>query len=438
MIVNNTKREKNTVTFDVTLDAAEFESYVNAAYKKAKGKITVPGFRKGHAPRKVVEGMYGKDVFYDDAMNDAAPVAFMFGAGEEKLEVVGQPAVEKFDFNEENALVLSFKTDVWPECELGEYKGLEAPKAAVEVSEDEVMAEVSRLREQGARITPVERESANGDVLNIDFEGFRDGVAFAGGKGEGYDLELGSGSFIPGFEEQLVGMKAGEEKDISVHFPAEYHSKELADQDATFHVKCNEVKEKILPELDDEFAKDNDCDTLEELKNGIRERMLKSRQEVADSAFEEVIVNKAAENMIVDIPQCMIEEALDNKVNEYASYMSAQGMKLEEYLKMTGSSYELFRERYREAAANEVRTEVLLRAVAKAEGIEIAEEEMESEYADLAAKYGMKIENVKRAIPEGDMRNQMIHKKAAALIAAAGVPVAEVNETEEAAGEQAE
>ena len=230
MIVTNTKREKNTVTFDVTLDAAEFDKYVNGAYKKAKNQISVPGFRKGHAPRKVIEGMYGKEVFYDDAMSDAAPDAFTFAVTEEKIECVGRPAVEKYDFTEEGNVVLSFSTDVWPEVELGDYKGLEAPKAAVEVTEEEIDAEVAELRDQGARISPVEREAANGDTLNIDFEGFKDGVAFSGGKGEGYDLELGSGSFIPGFEEQLVGMKAGEEKDITVRFPEKYQNADLADQ----------------------------------------------------------------------------------------------------------------------------------------------------------------------------------------------------------------
>lgn len=439
MIVTNTKREKNTVTFDVTLDAAEFDKYVNGAYKKAKNQISVPGFRKGHAPRKVIEGMYGKEVFYDDAMSDAAPDAFTFAVAEEKIECVGRPAVEKYDFTEEGNVILSFSTDVWPEVELGDYKGLEAPKAAVEVTEEEIDAEVAELRDQGARISPVEREAANGDTLNIDFEGFKDGVAFSGGKGEGYDLELGSGSFIPGFEEQLVGMKAGEEKDITVHFPEKYQNADLADQDAVFHIKCNEVKEKILPELDDEFAKDNDFDTLEELRTSIRDRMLKTRQEVADSAFEEVIVKKAADNMIVDIPQSMLEEALDNKVNEYGSYMAAQGLKLEDYLEMTGSTFEQFRENYRAAASEELRSEILLREVGKAEGIEVSDEEMEAEYNDLATKYGMKIESVKRAIPEEDMKNQIIHKKAAAIIVAAGIPVAEEEEpAEEAAEEQAE
>lgn len=437
MIVNNTQREKNVVTFDVTLDAAEFEQYVAATYKKAKKNITVPGFRKGKAPRTVIEGMYGKDVFYDDAMSDAAPVAFAFGAGESKLHVVGQPSVLKFEFNEDKALVLFFSTDVWPEVELGQYKGIECPKSKVEVTDEEIAGELETMRKENGRIQTVERAAADGDTVVIDFLGTVEGEEFSGGKAEDYSLTLGSNSFVPGFEEQLIGIASGEERDINVHFPENY-TENLADKDAVFHVVCHEVKETLLPELDDEFAKDNDYDTLDELKKSIYDRLFSSRQSVADSAFEELIVDKAAEQMICDIPQSMIEEQLDYLVNRYASYMSAQGLALEDYLQMINSNMTLFRENYRAQASKDVRNEVFLQAVAEAEGIECTEEDMENDYATLAKQYGMDIEKVKAAISEAEMKDEILHKKAAKFVADNGIPVDEPEEEAENSEEAAE
>ena len=438
MIVNNTQREKNVVTFDVTLDAAEYEQYVAEAYKKARKNITVPGFRKGKAPRAVIEGMYGKDVFFDSAMEEAAPVAFAYGAGESGLRVVGQPSVSKYEFNDEQALVLTFTTDVWPEVELGQYKGVECPYSKVEVTDEDVNGEIEEMRKENGRIETVERAAENGDTVVIDFVGSVDGEEFSGGKAEGYSLVLGSNSFVPGFEEQLIGISAGEEKDINVHFPEKY-TESLADKDAVFHVVCHEVKETLLPELDDEFAKDNDFETLDELKKSIYDRLFASRKSVSDSAFEELIVDKAAENMTVDIPQSMIEEQLDYLVRRYSSYMTAQGLPLEEYLKMIGSDMVSFRENYREQAEKDVRNEVFLQAVAAAEGIECTEEDMEADYATLAQQYGMSVENVKKAISESEMKDEILHKKAAKFIADNGVQVdepVEEEETEEAPAEE--
>ena len=431
MIVNNTQREKNVVTFEVTLDAAEFEKYVAEAYKKAKKNITVPGFRKGKAPRTVVEGMYGKDVFYDSAMEEAAPIAFAYGAGESGLRVVGQPSVTKFEFNDDKALVLFFSSDVWPEVELGQYKGIECPYSEIEITDEDINGELEEMQKDSARIQSVERPAQNGDTVVIDFVGSVDGEEFAGGKAEGYSLVLGSNSFVPGFEEQLVGIGAYEERDVNVRFPEKY-TESLANKDAVFHVKCYEVKETLLPELDDEFAKDNDYDTLEELKKGIYDRLYKSRKAVSDSAFEEQIVDKAAEQMVADIPQSMIEEQLNYLVNRYASYMSAQGMQLEEYLQMINSDMATFRENYREQAVKDVRNEVFLQEVARVEGIECTEEDMEEDYDTLAKQYGMDLEKVKQAIPEKEMKEEILHKKAAKFIADNGIKTAEPEATEEA------
>ena len=435
MIVSNTKREKNVVTFDVTLDAAEYEQFVAEAYKREKKNITVPGFRKGKAPRSVIEGMYGKNVFFDAAMEDAAPAAFAYGAGESALRVVGQPSVSKYEFNDDKALVLSFTTDVWPEVELGQYKGVECVYSKVEVTEEDIAGELADMQKENGRTQTVERAAENGDTVVIDFVGSVDGEEFSGGKAEGYSLVLGSNSFVPGFEEQLVGIAAGEEKDINVHFPEKY-TEALADKDAVFHIVCHEVKETILPELDDEFAKDNDYDTLEELKQSIYDRLFSSRKSVSDSAYEELIVDKAAENMTADIPESMINEQLDYLVRRYSSYMSAQGLPLEEYLQMTGSSMEAFRENYREQAVKDVRNEVFLQAVASAEGIECTEEDMEADYATLAQQYGMSVENVKKAINESEMKEEILHKKASKFIADNGVKLDEPEETEEAPEEE--
>ncbi|MBQ2896612.1 MAG: trigger factor, partial [Oscillospiraceae bacterium] len=376
MIVTNAAREKNIVTFEVRLDAAEFEKYVNDAYKQNKSRINVPGFRKGRAPRMVIEGMYGKEVFYDDAMNDAAPEAFAFAVEQEKLNVVGRPAVENVEVTEETGLVLSYKVDVWPETTLGQYKGLEAEKVAVTVSDEEVDADIERKRKQNGRIQTVEREAQMGDTVNIDYCGTLEGVPFDGGTADGYNLGLGSGTFVPGFEEKLVGIKAGEERDIDITFPESY-VEHLAGKDVVFHVKCNEVKEEILPELDDEFAKDNDYDTLAEMREASRKRLADGRQSAVDNAWKDMLVEQAVENMTAEIPQGMIEERLDNIMNDYAQYMASQGLKLDDYVKMIGTDMQTFRENSRGAAEKQTRTEVLLRAIAEAEKIEATEEDLE-------------------------------------------------------------
>ncbi|MBE6970029.1 MAG: trigger factor [Ruminococcaceae bacterium] len=422
MIVTNAAREKNTVTFEVRLDAAEFEKYVNEAYKKNKSKIMVTGFRKGRAPRMVIEGMYGKEVFYDDAMNDAAPEAFAFAVEQEKLNVVGRPAIENVEVTEETGLVLSYKVDVWPETTLGQYKGLEAEKVTVTVSDEEVDADIERQRKQNGRIQTVEREAKEGDTVNIDYVGTREGVPFDGGTADGYNLGLGSGTFVPGFEEKLVGIKAGEERDIDITFPENY-VEHLAGKDVVFHVKCNEVKEEILPELDDEFAKDHDYDTLAEMREASRKRLADGRQSAVENAWKDMLVEQAVENMTVEIPQGMIEERLDGIMNEYAQYMASQGMKLENYVQMIGTDMATFRENSRSAAEKQTRTEVLLRAVAEAEKIEASEEDLEKEYNELAQQYGIDVDTVRAAINVEMIKDQIVSRKAMNVIVDSGIAV---------------
>ena len=422
MIVTNAAREKNTVTFEVRLDAAEFEKYVNEAYKKNKSKINVPGFRKGRAPRMVIEGMYGKEVFYDDAMNEAAPEAFAFAVEQEKLNVVGRPAIENVDVTEENGLVLSYKVDVWPETTLGQYKGLEAEKVTVVVSDEEVDADIERQRKQNGRIQAVEREAQTGDTVNIDYCGTLEGVPFDGGTADGYNLTLGSGTFVPGFEEKLVGIKAGEERDLDITFPETY-VEHLAGKAVVFHVKCNEVKEEILPELDDEFAKDHDYDTLAEMREASRKRLADGRQSAVENAWKDMLVEQAVENMTVEIPEGMIEERLDGIMNEYAQYMSSQGMQLETYVQMIGTDMKTFRENSRAAAEKKTRTEVLFRAVAEAEKIEVTEEELEKEYQQIADQYGIDLETVRAAINVEMIKEDVISRKAMNVIVDSGVAV---------------
>ncbi len=435
MIVTNSAREKNTVTFDVNLDADEYEKFVNGAYLKNKKNIMVTGFRKGHAPRMVIEGMYGKEVFYEDAINDAAPEAFSFAVDAEKLETVGSPSVDDAQVTEEKGLKLSFKVDVWPEVTLGQYKGLEAVKGSAEVTDEEIDREIQQMRKQNGRLVAVEREAKSGDTVNIDYVGSIDGVPFEGGSAQGHNLVLGSGAFVPGFEDKLIGVKAGEERDLDILFDDDY-VEPLVGKAAVFHVKCNEVKEEELPEVDDEFAKDNDFDTVDEMKASIRSRLSESKKKAVDNAFEDALVEKAVENMTADIPSAMFEERLDAIYRDYAQYMAAQGLKLEDYLQMIGSDFPTFRESNRPAAEKQVKTEVLLKAVAAAEALEVTDEELEQEFANVAKQYGMEEADVRKAIDAESLRPEILRKKAAQCIIDSGVALEKAPEEEKAAEEE--
>ena len=437
MIVKNSSKENNTVTFQVELSSAEFEEHVAAAYRKNRSRIQVPGFRKGKASRMVVEGFYGKDVFYEDALEDAANPAFLFGVEQEGLRVVGRPSVTATEITDEKGAQLTFRTDVWPEATLGEYKGLEAEKDPTDVSDEEIDREIQRLRKQNARLISVDRAAENGDTVNIDYAGTKDGVAFAGGTAQGYNLVLGSNSFIPGFEEKLIGIKADEERDLDLTFPEEYHSKDLAGQAVVFHVKCNEVKYEELPEVDDDFAQDNDYDDLAAMKAGITERLHNSKETVAKNAFSDRLVNAAAANMTVDIPESMIEEKMDSLMDDYNRYISNQGMAFEQYLKMIGTTYEAFRSTTRPAAETQTRTEILLDAVATAEKLEAAEEDINAEIDKLAETYKMKAEDVRKYVDTEALKDQIIRNKAIAVITDSGIPVPPKPAEEPAAEEPA-
>lgn len=430
MIVKNSKKEKNTVTFDVELDAAEFEKFVNGAYLKARSRIMVPGFRKGKAPRMVIEGMYGKDVFYDDAFDAAANEAFEFGVTEEKLETVGRPTMLDAKATEENGAVLSFSTDVYPEVTLGQYKGLAAEKLTTEVTDAEVDSHIERLRKQNGRLVTAERPAQNGDTVNINYCGTLEGIPFDGGTADNQNLVLGSDTFVPGFESQLVGVSAGEERDLDITFPENY-GHDLGGKAVVFHVKCNEVKFEELPELDDEFAKDNDFDTLAELKADIRAKAVEEKEKATKNAFEDALVDQAVANMTVDMPESMVEERMDGIVREYANYMANQGIRIDDYLKMIGTDMKSFRESMRATAEKQARTELLLTAVAEAENVQISEEDLHAEYEKLAEAYGMKAEDVEKAIDVVGLTADMRRTRAIAIIAESGVVAEPKKEAEE-------
>lgn len=434
MIVKNVeKKENNTATFQVELDRSEFSAAINKAYLKNRKSINVPGFRRGKAPRMVIEGMFGADVFYDDAMNEAAPEAFNFAVEQEGLKTVGRPSVSDMSVSDDKELTISFETAVYPAVTLGEYKNLEAPRDKVEVTDADVDEELSKIQKRNARLVTVARAAADGDTVVIDFEGFLNGVPFDGGKGEGHSLVLGSGQFVPGFEEQVAGMSAGEEKDIDITFPEDYHE-DLAGKAVVFKVKVNEVKESQEPELDDEFAKDvSEFDTLEEYKADLRANLEKSRESAADEKFREALLKKAVENMTVEIPAAMIEEQQDLLINDYAQNLAMQGYSLEQYLGMMGMDVNMFRSSARPAAQRQIESELLLTNIAQAEGFECTAEEIEAEYKKVAESHGMEIDAVKKAVDEETLAKDIKLRKASEVIYSTGIatdPVIEEDETE--------
>lgn len=388
MIVKNVeKQENNTAVFQVESDAAEFEAAVNGAYLKNKASIYIPGFRKGKAPRAVVEGMYGKDVFYQDAMDELAPQAFEQGVKEAELRFVGAPSITDVNVTDERTVVYSFTVTLYPEVTLGQYKGIEATRETVAVSDEDVNAEVETARKRNARKVSVEREAQMGDTANIDFDGFLNGERFDGGKAEGYDLELGSNSFVPGFEEQIVGMQIGEEKDLDITFPEEY-VEDLAGKAVVFKVKLNSLTVSELPELDDEFAKDvSEFDTLDEYKADIRANLEKRRQDEAEEKVRSEIMHKAAENMTVEIPEAMVQEKVEEILRNYAANfgLNSRDMEYAQLLQMMGLDENTINVSIRPGAQVQVKNDLLIEAVIKAENIEATDEEVE-EYLNKVAE----------------------------------------------------
>ena len=416
MNVKTTEKEKNTAKIVVEIEKQEFEAALNKAYNKCKKDIAVPGFRKGKAPRKVIEGMYGAKVFYEDAVNEIFPEIYEKAVIEQQLKAVGGPSVVDMDETEEGAVVLTIETALYPEVTLGEYKGIEVPKAEVKVTDEDVEAEIDRMAERNSRIETVERAAKMGDTVVLDFEGFDNGVAFDGGKAEGYSLKLGSNSFVPGFEDALVGLAAGDEKDIDVTFPENY-TPELAGKPVVFKCKIHEVKETIMPEKDDEFAKDvSEFDTMDALRADVRDGQLKSRQENADRQFENAAVELAAQNMICEIPACMIDEQVDKHVEQFAYQLQMSGMSMDDYAKMMGGDMNAMRNSMRPMAETTVRSNVLLSAIVEAEGLTASDEEVEEEIKKVAEQYQMEIEKVKEAINVEAVKADLAAKKAVKLI----------------------
>lgn len=409
------KQEKSTVELIIEVGREEFEAAVDKVYKQQRGKIAVPGFRKGHAPRKIIEGMYGASVFYEDAINDLYPDAYAKAIEQEKLDAVAWPQVEILEAGKDG---FSFKAvvTVRPEVKLGEYKGLTAPKSEVTISDEDIENELKPLVQRATRLVSADREAKLGDTVVLDYEGFDNGVPFAGGKDEGHSLELGSGSFVPGFEEQIVGLKVGDEKDIDITFPENYHA-DLAGKKVVFHVKIHEVKEKEIPEVDDEFAKDvSEFETLAALKEDLGKKLAERREKQARSEFENELLRQVVENMEVEIPDSMVEYRVDQMMDDYSRRITSQGIPFENYLQMMGMTVEDMRTQAKEGALRQVQADLALAAVAEAESIVVSEEEKEAEYARLAEQYGMEAEKVKAAVPEEDIMADLKTKKAANVI----------------------
>ena len=407
---NTEKQEHSVVALTIEITKAEFEAAKDKAFKKTGKNITVPGFRKGKAPRKMIEKLYGEGVFFEEAFNIIYPDAMEMAVEKSGIKPVGGADVDLGAPAEEGGLTIIAKVPVEPEVELGEYKGIEVEKETVKVLQADVKAELNRMAQRNARTETVERKAKKNDTVDIDFEGFVDGVPFEGGKAEHHELTLGSGAFIPGFEDQLIGCKAGDEKDVVVTFPEEYHAKELAGKEATFKCKVHKVEETILPEIDDEFAKDvsDTCETLDDLKKEITERLKAERQEAADNAFEEKVLDAVIDGMKADIPAAMIDAQVDTIVQDFGYRLQMQGMGLEQYLKMTGTEMGAFRAMFKDQAERQVKTRLALQKVVELEGITVSDKELEEEYAKMAEQYKMEVEKVKAIVSkealEGDLK----------------------------------
>ena len=433
------KLEKSRVALTIETSAEEFEAAVNKAYLKMRGKINVPGFRVGKAPRKIIEKMYGEEVFYEEAVNIILPDAYEDAVKEQKLDVVGYPEVE-LESCTKDGVVFKCTVAVYPEVKLGQYKGLEAPKAEVKVVAADVNARLKEMADRNSRLVSVERAVKKGDTADIDFEGFDNGVAFDGGKGENFDLEIGSGSFVPGFEEQLIGMKAGEEKDIDITFPENY-TPELAGKPVVFHVKVNEVKVKEVPALDDEFAKDvSEFDTLKELKADIKKKLTAERTESAQRAFEDVLMAKVAEGVEADVPHEMVELQAEQMTEGFKQQLASQGIPFDQYLKMTNTTEADFKSQAYGPAEQQVKMDLAISAIVKAENLEATDDEVEAEMKKVADRYGMDLDTVKKYLRPEEVKEQVIREKVIKLVAdnAVAVAPAEALAEEETEAETAE
>ena len=413
MLKSSNKVETNIYELEIAISGEAFEAAIQKAYLKQRKNIAVNGFRKGKAPRAFIEKMYGEGVFYEDALEIIYPDAVSEAIVEAGLDVIDTP----FDLDVpeigKDGVVLKLKVTVKPEVKLGKYKGVKASKPAVKVTADEVKAELAKMQEQNSRMVSVDNRAVKkDDTAVIDFEGFVDGVAFEGGKAEKYELVIGSGSFIPGFEDQIIGHKTGEEFDVNVTFPAEYQEN-LASKDAVFKIKLHEIKKKELPALDDEFVKDvSEFDTLDELKKSVKKQLEDAKKADADNKVTADILETVANGIKAEIPACMIEKAIDDIVNDFNYRLQMQGLNLETYLMYTGMEMDKFREGYKENAEAQVKLQLALEEIVKAENIEATEDDIAAEYSRLAEMYSMDVDAVKKALPVDSLKGDITSKKA--------------------------
>lgn len=415
---SSNKVDTNTYEIEVTVDAQTFADACKSAYMKQRKSIQIPGFRKGKATQGMVEKVYGEGAFYEEALEIVYPNAVQSAIDEAELKVVGQP----FDLDvpvmsKAEGVEMKMKVTTYPEVKLGEYKGLEAKMLDTEATDDDVAEELKNMQDRNSRLVTVEDRAAEmGDTAEIDFEGFVDGVAFEGGKGENYPLELGSGSFIPGFEEQVAGHKSEEEFDVNVTFPEEY-AEELAGKDAVFKCKIHEIKSKELPELDDDFAKDvSEFDTLDELKADLKKQIGERKTASANTDFENQLLEQVCDNMEVEIPECMFDQKCDEMIQDYAYRLQMQGIDLNTYLGYLGQTQEQFKAQFMDGAKQQVKTQIALDAIVEAEKLEATEDEINAEIDKLTAQYDMEADKIKAAVPQDQIAKDVTTKKAVDLI----------------------
>ncbi len=428
MNIISTEVKGNQATVVVEIDKELMESGVNKAYLKARKSIMLPGFRKGKAPRKMIEAMYGSHVFYEDGLEEIFPQVYDFAIASQDFKAIGRPSLADMQISEENIVTLTLTTELYPHATLGQYKGLEVEKEEASVTEEQVQAELDRMAQNVASTETVDGAAKLGDTANIDFEGFDNGVPFQGGKGEHHDLKLGSGSFVPGFEEQIVGMTAGEEKDIDITFPENYTA-ELAGKAVVFHVKVNAITTTVVPELDDEFAKDvSEFDTLEELKADIRAKALEKAQAQIDKAFETACVEKAAENTTVEMSNVLVEAELDNQMERFGYQLQMSGYSMEQYAKMMGGDVSTMRNAFRPVAEKQAKINVTLAQVIEDEQITLTEEEIAAEYEALAKQYELEVAKVKEMVSAEEVEESLKTRKAVNVIVESAVAVAKKEE----------
>ena len=411
---SSNKIEENVWELEVAVDGETFMNAVNKAYLQQRKKINVPGFRKGKAPRAFIEKMYGEAVFYEVALEIVYPDAVSAAIEEAKLEVIDTPFDLEVPEMGKDGVVIKLKVTVMPEVKLGKYKGIKATKKSAKVSAEDVKSHINNMLEQNSRIVTVEtkRKVKKNDIAVIDFEGFVDGVAFEGGKAENYELTIGSNQFIPGFEDQIIGHKAGEEFDVNVKFPEDYHA-ELAGKDATFKIKLHEIKVKEVPALDDEFVKDvSEYDTVDELKKNVKEELENKKQHEVEAEANNEVLDKLADLVTAVIPDCMIEKKMDDDVQDFAYRLQMQGLDLKTYLKYTGSDEKTFREQYKEQAEKQVKLDLALAEIIKKENLEVSDADLEEEYAQYAKAYNMDVDQIKKAIPADNLKPELLQRKA--------------------------